>query len=390
MTLVVKNTFLEFEMSECRDRETSRRRASSFPASCCRDFFVEDTADSHDTEVGSTAGTDCSTPSWVSSAANQCDRWLHESSDFDVDGITSQTDEWATNVVNVCDGSVIRYGSFGEASWMHARHAFDVFPYSGEKGQEFDAAQDVAMRAAAYHAEMEEQQYLSGMLAALREKQHWPQTCTLTPSACCPSADWEIESRAPVSPARRQRSIQASFDSHQRTDAPQSPGKKQGGHKPATMHSTAPSPAMCNSANGYTTLMLRNLPNDYTRDMLVEFLESSGFEGRFDFVYLPFDFKKLAGLGYAFVNMTSCKDAARAMKTLTGFRDWKIKSQKVLRVTWSTPLQGLEANVERYRNSPVMHPDVPGHFKPLLLHNGTPVAFPPPTKILQAPASTSY
>jgi hypothetical protein len=136
-----------------------------------------------------------------------------------------------------------------------------------------------------------------------------------------------------------------------------------------------------------TTVMLRNLPNDYTRNMLIEFLRSRGFGGSYDFVYLPFDFKKKAGLGYAFMNLISHSEALRAMRELPGFREWKLKSHKVLEVSWSTPLQGLSANIERYRNSPVMHPDVPEHFKPLIIHDGAVVPFPLPTKALQVPSS---
>ena len=42
--------------------------------------------------------------------------------------------------------------------------------------------------------------------------------------------------------------------------------------------------------SGYTTVMLRNIPNKYTREMLVKQLNQD-FKGRFDFVYLPIDFK---------------------------------------------------------------------------------------------------
>jgi hypothetical protein len=163
---------------------------------------------------------------------------------------------------------------------------------------------------------------------------------------------------------------------------PSSPTQKQ--------WSGSKAPAAPKANQEQTTVMLRNLPNDYTRDMLMEFLETQGFHGCFDFVYLPFDFKKHAGLGYAFVNMATYDEAARAMKELTGFRDWKLKSHKVLQVSWSTPLQGLDANIERYRNSPVMHPDVPEQFKPLLLANGVPLAFPPPTKPLQLPSMMAF
>merc|ERR1740120_413238 len=58
-----------------------------------------------------------------------------------------------------------------------------------------------------------------------------------------------------------------------------------------------------------TTIMLRNIPNDYTRDMLLELLDSEGLASLYDFVYLPSDFKRWQGLGYAFVNMVSHEDA---------------------------------------------------------------------------------
>jgi hypothetical protein len=135
----------------------------------------------------------------------------------------------------------------------------------------------------------------------------------------------------------------------------------------------------------FTTVMLRNLPNDYTRDMLLELLQERGFYGHFDFVYLPFDFKKRAGLGYAFLNLVNHQAAVCAMAALAGYCAWKVKSNKVLQVTWSTQVQGLKANIERYKNSPVMHPDVPERFKPMIFVSGIPTAFPPPTKVIQAP-----
>ncbi|CAE7621292.1 ML3, partial [Symbiodinium sp. CCMP2456] len=54
---------------------------------------------------------------------------------------------------------------------------------------------------------------------------------------------------------------------------------------------------------GRTTVMLRNLPNNYTRDMLLELIDSMGFRGQYDFLYLPIDFQTHACLGYAFVNL---------------------------------------------------------------------------------------
>uniref|UniRef100_A0A7S2NE37 RRM domain-containing protein n=1 Tax=Alexandrium andersonii TaxID=327968 RepID=A0A7S2NE37_9DINO len=136
-----------------------------------------------------------------------------------------------------------------------------------------------------------------------------------------------------------------------------------------------------------TTVMLRNLPNDYTRAMLQKLLEKRGFGNKYDFLYLPTDFTRRAGLGYAFVNMLSAKDAQAIRDSLEGFRQWSLPSTKVCSVGWSNPTQGLEANIERYRNSPVMHTCIPDEFKPILLKNGARIAFPAPTQSIRKPTT---
>jgi hypothetical protein len=134
-----------------------------------------------------------------------------------------------------------------------------------------------------------------------------------------------------------------------------------------------------------TTLMLRNIPNGYSRNMLIELLDKEGFSGHYDLVYVPVDFGRLAGLGYAFVNLTTNDAAERARQTFQGFNRWNNTSQKVCEVSWSGPLQGLSAHIEHYRNSPVMHESVPEHYKPALFQGGLRRPFPCPTKEIRAP-----
>jgi len=134
-----------------------------------------------------------------------------------------------------------------------------------------------------------------------------------------------------------------------------------------------------------TTMMVRNFPNCYTRSDLIKVLHDHGFGFSYNLVYLPIDFSTSASFGYAFVNFVSSAEAMRFQAHLQGFSDWGVKSQKVCDVAWSDANQGLVPHVERYRNSPMMHPSVPDEFKPILCHNGMRVPFPPPTKQLRAP-----
>jgi len=134
-----------------------------------------------------------------------------------------------------------------------------------------------------------------------------------------------------------------------------------------------------------TTVMLRNLPNDYTRDDLLVLLDAHGFQGRYDFVYLPVDFKRWAGLGYAFVNMVTHKDAASVMHHFHLFNDWTVSSSKAMECAWGYPLQGLEEHIERYKNSPVMHEQVDERWKPLIFKDGIRQTFPQNTRRLRPP-----
>jgi len=45
--------------------------------------------------------------------------------------------------------------------------------------------------------------------------------------------------------------------------------------------------------DGRTTLMLRNIPNKYTRDMVLEEIDGLNFKKKYDFFYLPIDYRVL-------------------------------------------------------------------------------------------------
>lgn len=135
----------------------------------------------------------------------------------------------------------------------------------------------------------------------------------------------------------------------------------------------------------FTTLMLRNLPNNYTRAMLLSTLDREGFHGQYDFLYMPFDFTSCAGLGYAFVNLVDPGVVPHFWNKFDGYFNWDLPSRKRSYVSWCGPHQGFDAHVERYRNSPVMHEAVPDDYKPAVFAAGVRIPFPPPTKALRRP-----
>lgn len=155
--------------------------------------------------------------------------------------------------------------------------------------------------------------------------------------------------------------------------------KAEGDAKPKA-HAPPPQPS-----GEPTTVMLRNIPNRYTSGSLLALLDERGFQACYDFVYLPMDFQNGVNLGYAFVNLLSHADANRFKETFQGFQDWRFDSAKVSEVSWAHPHQGLEEHVERYRNSPVMHPSMPDEYKPMIFQAGQRVTFPAPTRVIKAP-----
>jgi hypothetical protein len=144
-------------------------------------------------------------------------------------------------------------------------------------------------------------------------------------------------------------------------------------------------PAIDCPAEGKTTVVIRNFPHSYSRDMVCELLNVKGFEGCYDFVYVPTDFLSWMAFGYAFINMKTHEDALRVMDVMEGFSDWGASGGKDCNVVWSDPYQGLAANIERYRNSPVMGSTVHEMYKPLLILDGKVAPFPAPTKKLNPP-----
>jgi len=148
-------------------------------------------------------------------------------------------------------------------------------------------------------------------------------------------------------------------------------------------------PPMCSDLAQYgderTTVMMRNIPNQYFGSSFTDLLEDLGLYAKFDFTYLPIDFRTGLNLGYALVNFVSNAYAKHCIKIFDGFSDWSCQIPKVCEVSFADYHQGLWNHVERYRNSPVMHENMPDEYKPRLFAEGVRIQFPEPTKRIRAP-----
>lgn len=122
-----------------------------------------------------------------------------------------------------------------------------------------------------------------------------------------------------------------------------------------------------------TTIMLRNLPNGMTVEILLELLNGTS-KGKFDFVYLRIDFTKGRNVGYAFVNFEDALDILAFYDRFNG--NFWIVTQRYRRypdgslprtaeISYAT-VQGTDCAIEKFRNSSIMD-EFPG-FRPKLFY----------------------
>ncbi|XP_016649792.1 PREDICTED: protein terminal ear1-like [Prunus mume] len=115
-----------------------------------------------------------------------------------------------------------------------------------------------------------------------------------------------------------------------------------------------------------TTVMVKNIPNQFRRHTLLEILRRHCFEvnrgihsdpnkSKFDFVYLPIDFgkiwkkKTISNLGYAFVNFTTPAAAHRFCGHFQD-REWRYNNTKKTCDVKSAKFQGKAALLKHFKN----------------------------------------
>mmetsp|Transcript_21950 Transcript_21950/g.52243 ORF Transcript_21950/g.52243 Transcript_21950/m.52243 type:complete len:897 (-) Transcript_21950:143-2833(-) len=128
--------------------------------------------------------------------------------------------------------------------------------------------------------------------------------------------------------------------------------------------------AVENGLDTRTSLMVRNIPNKYTQQMLLtEFTENDHGPGIIDFFYLPIDFKNRCNRGYAFINFVDYHDILNFHRQYYG-QHWRtFNSDKICDITYAR-IQGKAAMLKRFENSALMEKDE--EYKPLVFVSSGP------------------
>jgi hypothetical protein len=98
-----------------------------------------------------------------------------------------------------------------------------------------------------------------------------------------------------------------------------------------------------------TTVMMRNVPNQYSRSQLMSELNRIGWQNKYDFVYLPFDTSTGFNVGYAFVNFFEADDCALCINVMQGYefaevvRGHHFKRAAIVSIAH---VQGLKRNLQ--------------------------------------------
>lgn len=104
-----------------------------------------------------------------------------------------------------------------------------------------------------------------------------------------------------------------------------------------------------------TTLMVKNIPNKYTQKMILETIDVH-FKGKYDFFYLPIDFKNKCNVGYAFINFVVPESIIPFVEEFNNKKWEKFNSEKVCDISYAR-LQGRIALINHFNNSSLMVED---------------------------------
>lgn len=135
-------------------------------------------------------------------------------------------------------------------------------------------------------------------------------------------------------------------------------------------HATEEDAFLTETSAAATSLMISNIPCRVSQERVIEAVNRLGFEGAYDFVYIPTGCrtgpKRSLNMGYGFINFISPELASRFAQAFDGYR---FEGSVGLRGCTCRPAraQGFRANVRFAAQSILRHGYRHGYGKPMLL-----------------------
>jgi hypothetical protein len=129
--------------------------------------------------------------------------------------------------------------------------------------------------------------------------------------------------------------------------------------------------AILSGSDRRSTIMIQNIPNNYSQTMLLEEINLE-FDRTYDFFYLPMDYKNKCNIGYAFINFMDCKHVANFYATFH-CREWsRFKSHKICAVKYGR-IQGKLGLIQHFKKTNVIK-EASIDYRPLLFFSTGPDA----------------
>mmetsp|Transcript_13529 Transcript_13529/g.35777 ORF Transcript_13529/g.35777 Transcript_13529/m.35777 type:complete len:376 (+) Transcript_13529:104-1231(+) len=141
--------------------------------------------------------------------------------------------------------------------------------------------------------------------------------------------------------------------------------------KPENLEANAS--ALAAGGTPVTTMMLRNIPNKYTQNTLLQEIDDLGFASTYDFFYLPMDVHNRSNVGYAFINFLLPPNAERFRRIFSDHRFQRFQSRKISSVC-TAHVQGLDSNLRHFENRAVTH-SRNDQYRPVVLRGNVRVDF---------------
>mmetsp|Transcript_74387 Transcript_74387/g.136139 ORF Transcript_74387/g.136139 Transcript_74387/m.136139 type:complete len:325 (+) Transcript_74387:193-1167(+) len=99
--------------------------------------------------------------------------------------------------------------------------------------------------------------------------------------------------------------------------------------------------------SGHITVMVRYIPSKYTQNKFMNEINDAGFDGTYDFLYLPLDTRNYGNRGFAFINFLSADLAEEFYKRYHGQKFKHFEATTDIAVM-PADVQGFEESAERF------------------------------------------